>query len=140
MSLKGRNGVEAGRENAKRFLAYIEERQASGSLPLTADGKLIRAVMERELGIARDSFRTNPVIRDRIAEIEGGVVQRAGEDKVDARASGSRSFRDVKDAEELKRLRAKVAQLEEENRYLKAEMRRLGYADLQLPDAGRLPW
>lgn len=139
MSAKGMSGAEAGKVYAERFVAYIEERQASGTLPWGPDGKLIRSVLSRDLGVNRDVFRTNPTIRDRLAEIEGSV-NRSAVAAADERASGHRSQREVAAVEKVKELQGKVAQIEEENRYLKAEMRKRGYVDLTLPNSGRLPW
>ncbi|CAH2605887.1 conserved protein of unknown function (plasmid) [Rhodovastum atsumiense] len=140
MSLKGINGADAGKANADRFLAYIEERRANGTLPWGADGKLIRSVMAQDLQCNRDVFRTNPVIRQKLAEVEGASEHRESLGDADARAAGERSRREVMANEKAKELQARVAQLEEENRYLKAQLRAKGYADLTLPDVGRLPW
>jgi hypothetical protein len=140
MSLKGINGAVAGKANAERFLAYIEERRANGTLPWGADGKLIRSVMAQDLQCNRDVFRTNPLIQEKLAEVEGDPDNREGVAEADGRAAGTRSQREVMANEKAKELQAKVAQLEEENRYLKAQLRAKGYADLTLPDVGRLPW
>ncbi|WP_036291800.1 hypothetical protein [Methylosinus sp. PW1] len=139
MSVKGMSGAEAGKVYAERFLVYIAEREASGTLPWGPDGKLIRSVMVRDLGVNRDVFRTNPTIRDRLAEIEGSV-NRSALAAADQRASGHRSQKEVVAVEKVKELQGKIAQIEEENRYLKAELRKKGYVDLTLPNSGRLPW
>jgi len=140
MILKGKSGADGGREYAARFEAYVEERQASGTLPWAAGGKLNRSTMANELGFGRDVFRTNPVIAERLAAIEGDAQHVSAVDEADERAAGARSQREAVALEKVKELQERLATSEEECRYLKNELRKLGYVDLILPDVGRMPW
>jgi len=140
MSLKGKSGADTGREYAERFEAYVGERQTSGTLPWAAGGKLNRSAMAQELGFGRDVFRTNPAIAKRLAEIEGDPQHVGAVDEADERAAGARSQREAAALERVKELQERLATSEEENRYLKDQLRKLGYVDLTLPDIGRMPW
>nr|WP_319485232.1 hypothetical protein [uncultured Cohaesibacter sp.] len=58
MSLKGKNGADAGREYADKFQAYIENGKSTGTLPWSSNGKLNRSKMAQDLKFGRDVFRT----------------------------------------------------------------------------------
>ena len=140
MSLKGLNGSAAGKQYAKRFFDYLEEGVSKGTLPFGADGKLIRSAMAQELGFNRDVFRTNPLIKAKLAEIEGAPRQRSGALDVESRAAGQILPAESQAQAHIKELQSKLLLVEEECRYLKEQLRRLGFSDLQQPASGRLPW
>ena len=140
MSLKGKNGADAGREYADKFQAYIENGKSTGTLPWSSNGKLNRSKMAQDLKFGRDVFRTNPAIAEILANIEGNPSHQTNVSETNTQASGAKTRREADAIDQVKKLQERLATVEEENRYLKDQMRKKGYADLTLPDIGRMPW
>lgn len=138
---RGLNKAQIGEMHYQALKIYLEERGASGTLPKGRDGRLKRSILCEDLKFGRSVLAQNPRIRQLLINFENnvGVISRSREE-AEQRAAGGRTEREVAAMDEVKQLQTKIATLEEENRYLKAEMRRKGYADLQLPAIGRLPW
>jgi Family of unknown function (DUF6262) len=137
---QGLNKAQIGERNYERLKAYLEDRNTSGTLPWRSDGRLIRHAICQDLGISRSVLLQNPRVKALIEEYESDPRHRENLVVSDNRAAGQRSPDEIEAQQRAKDLEAKVVKLEEENRYLKKELRRLGYSDLQLPDIGRLPW
>ncbi len=140
MGLKGLSGAEAGRVYAARFEAYIEERKSKNALPWGADGRLVREAMARDLGFRRDVFRTNPVIKKCLEELEAGAGRATEAAGIDAAASGRRTPAEALLASTVDDLRSRCVLLEEENRELRRQLALLRHMDLELPASGRFPW
>ena len=96
--------------------------------------------MAQDLKFGRDVFRTNPAIAEILANIEGNPSHQTNVSETNTQASGAKTRREADAIDQVKKLQERLATVEEENRYLKDQMRKKGYADLTLPDIGRMPW
>jgi hypothetical protein len=158
---RGLSRAQLGELNARRFADYVLTGLEQGTLEWEG-GKLSRTRISEQLGFSRSTFQQNPKVRTLLAVLEGGASPDAldgtvdgrlisllarrspgkpvGDDALERRAAGYRELGALERDREVQRLRERLAVVTEENRHLRERLRAAGFADLELPETGRLPW